>query len=301
MMKPSNTSLDWVVLCLLTMLHPATAVSQPVWSGFDELVKLGTSIGFEVTTPRRSGRVLSDDTLLLIEPRCMTIHSDSLKQFVDAGGRAIIFTEQPGPKNCLSAFGISLAQAKSPSHEHGPLIPLKLSPTFEGADAIAGFVVANRPLRLTGLHGREALLSTYAGESIGAQLKYGRGDVIIFSDVSIVINQMLSAPSNFAFIETLLKPSSAQTKRGIIVLPGDDWSFSAQTETRAQAVPVRIQRLSLFALGGIAGIFLVTAILIRLAQAKNVVHSMTYRTHRPATDILATSPSQSTQPEGNNT
>ena len=56
MMKPSNTSLDLAVLCLLTMLHPATAVSQPVWSGFDELVKLGTSIGFEVTTPRRSGR-----------------------------------------------------------------------------------------------------------------------------------------------------------------------------------------------------------------------------------------------------
>ena len=76
-----------------------------------------------------------------------------------------IFTEQPGPDNCLSHFGIALAQAKSPTHEFGPLVQLKLSSSYERAEAIAGFVVANRPLRLAGLQGRKALLSTYTQES----------------------------------------------------------------------------------------------------------------------------------------
>ena len=195
------------------------------WNGLSEWVQLAGPAEIRLDTPERVdvGELSPSDAIVLVHPdRDLPIAS--LSAFLRAGGRVVLADDFGSGERFVESFGITRGPPSDPPRtiRGNPQLPvahaLGRHPLTEGVDTVVGnHAQALRHPDLTALlafddDGHEGLLLTGAVE---------RGRLVVLSDSSVLINNMLQFDGNRRLAENLMRYlGNGENGRVILVTPG---------------------------------------------------------------------------------
>ncbi len=179
------------------------------WNGLSDFVDMAEALG----TPMKYGEPLDWDTVDIEDPIILVypsqeIDAASFSKFVVEGGRVVIADDFGESQNLLARLEITRVSPSPGSLPHEKFVGgnqalPKLTtkgrhPLLPGVDSI----VANHPSVISNIGG--PVVSFDAGGGLVYDMNLGRGKVIVVSDASIFINQMLVAGDNRTFARNVL-------------------------------------------------------------------------------------------------
>lgn len=200
------------------------ALASEAWNGLSEVTALSQALGIEIVEVGALDLATVGPTtpLLVLYPRNELPANDMLR-FLHAGGRLAIADDFGAGGGLLERLGVErstapVADPPSALNDNGNLpiaVPRQSHPLSAGVDQLA----TNHPATLTsplppvfdfGAIDRSVVVAGAVGD----------GRVVLISDPSILINNMLQFAGNRRFAENLLRYLSATPGSRILVLRG---------------------------------------------------------------------------------
>lgn len=226
-----------------TLLMPARAVAQDdyalssgSWNGMSEVAALAQALGIEVAEVRALdlGTVGPTTPLLVLYPSSDLPSGDMLR-FLRGGGRLAVADDFGAGGGLLEHLGVerstaAVTEPPSAINDNANLpiaVPRQPHPLNAGVDQLG----TNHPATL-----RSPLPPVFdfgtAERSVVVAGAVGQGRVVLISDPSVLINNMLQFPGNRRFAENLLRYLATTPGSRILVLHGD---FTLQGSVRGAA------------------------------------------------------------------
>jgi hypothetical protein len=227
----------WIAaLTLAAALLAAPAAAQPpppeddsdygpdnaAWNGLRDLFALARGMGLRPEArPDLAWDDLGDDAVLLVLYPRAKLDVDKFVSWVGGGGRLILADDFGSSEPLLERLGLTRHHGEARTQQHyqdNPNLPVARALAPHELTNDVDEVVTNHPAWLRG--GLTAVLGFGPGDIVCAAGQLGDGTIVLLSDPSVLINNMLELSGNLAFAANLLRYTAKAGDR-LVVVTGD--------------------------------------------------------------------------------
>jgi hypothetical protein len=195
---------------------------NPAWNGLRDLLALARGLGLR---PELHADISWDDlgddaALLVLYPRAR-LDTDKFISYVGGGGRLVLADDFGSSEPLLERIGLQRhhGQARAARFfQDNPNLPVARALAEHELTVDVEEVVTNHPAWLRG--GLTPVLGFGPGDIVCAAGQLGEGTIVLLSDPSVLINNMLEVAGNLAFASNLLRYVAKPGDR-LVVVTGD--------------------------------------------------------------------------------
>jgi hypothetical protein len=218
------------------------------WNGLRDLFALARGLGLR---PEMHADIvwddLGDDTALLVLYPLGKLDTDKFISFVGGGGRLVLADDFGSSEALLERLGLTRHHGEARTqrfYQDNPMLPVARAHAEHELTRDVDEVVTNHPAWLRG--GLTPVLGFGPGDIVCAAGQLGDGTIVLLSDPSVLINNMLELSGNLAFAANLLRYVAHPGDRLVVVVgefgqrgaPLRGWPLAAAaTESDARGVP----------------------------------------------------------------
>ncbi|MFT3922375.1 MAG: hypothetical protein QM778_07570 [Myxococcales bacterium] len=213
-------------------------VTEPAWDGLDALTTVLTESQVPFSAPDHLdlSRLTPDDAVLIVSPR-QSLPVQGLTTFLREGGRVALFDDVGAGDRLLSAYQVSrvpVPAGSAPALRGDPSLLIAYPASEHPLVAGVSLLLTNRASELRHPDLRPVFTFGRSHRALMLAGAVGGGRLVAVGDGSVLINQLMAAPSHRRFASNLV--SYLARPNGRIWLVGPNTTFEGSYGSPALAL-----------------------------------------------------------------